>query len=764
MFFPRREKAGLSQILTNPSDKGGQMSIQDIDRTVQAEPGKAEETAAVPVVNPGKFEALEYTNSISEEDLKQAANRVFVDFEYAKQGRSEWEKSREEWRKMAKQYRDTKNFPWSGCSNLEVPIIGMMVDQLHARTYEAMFSVPEFVSARPTTATIKRLGLDFFESSMESKLQEIAEQLPQLTAQDLYVIQNDLQREAAARAQKAAKEMAEGIGRFVSSLVSDDMDCFEEGMDDMLKDCALDGSAFKKTFFNYATKQVESVFRSCANVYQPFNADRKTHFPYRIDRMYLTANEIKIGISRGYYRDISARLDHSSEIANKSLIEDQTQKDSPTKQTGLAQGQQGFREIHEWHGYYDFDKDGLEEPVIVILDFESKEILRVDSRIITAVEKTIPSPDGQTLQTHVIEPEKEFDHFTQYTLVPDPGNSYGLGVGSMIMHPEKAISTLLNQTIDNMTLQNNPWYLTKKGSALDDEGDLELYPGKRVSVDTGSEPLDAQVYFPKFQQVNPMVMNLIDFLFELAKWRSSVSDVMTGQSNRVEPATAILAKIEQSTKIFTVIAKRIFMKSGEELQKIYDVYRRYADVDAAIFFLPTTSEDFEVLVSKVLEYSFAFKLNLDPANMNKAEKIAKAEICYTTSKENPLIFNDPVKFWWSTRFYFESLGVNHIWINRLLGDQPPQPQQQLPRSQVEENASVISGQAIQIHDQDDHLAHLREIEAFMGQNNVFYETLNPNQKNIVEAHAREHQAKLYLQEKSKEQVEGPAGQVPGGQA
>ena len=67
--------------------------------------------------------------------------------------RSDWQQGLETWYKQYKGILKSKNFPWEGCSNLHIPITGIIIDTLVSRMINPIFGTQPFVTARGVSET-----------------------------------------------------------------------------------------------------------------------------------------------------------------------------------------------------------------------------------------------------------------------------------------------------------------------------------------------------------------------------------------------------------------------------------------------------------------------------------------------------------------------------------------------------------------------------------------------------------------------------------
>ena len=663
---------------------------------------------------------------LSDEEIKKLADRVIQDFDSDKAARSKWDEEEAGLMDDWQLYKPEKTTPWEGCSNVAIPITTVTVNQFHARGYDAFFSSEELVTAKPTSNTLNEIFKETFketkkmiaEQAMQAQQQGIPAQVPDLLQVRKMVLEETIKR---------SYEYTAAVSKFLSGEIRNNMTEFEEETDVMLLWLAISGTAFKKTTWSNKLGRAKSVFVPPSKCYIPYQDDRE-HPSHYIHLTRPNTNDIKIKIELGEYRDITKKLETpGSESENVDDFEQASQRDVPEKVVDLSELQLP-RDVLEYYGYYDVDGDGIEEPIIAIVDYVSQQLLALHYRT-----KDF-KPKGE-----------EVMHWTKYVLIPIPGNAYGMGFGKLSKNFKAIIETLYNQTIDNITLTNCPWGFVDIDSSLSDSDKIETYPGKLNAVSSNDKPLASMVYIPRFQNINPLIMRMIDWLYNLAREVGSVSDVMTGQTNKVEAATAILAKIEQGTKVFSIIMKRIIRRASSELQKIYVLNQMHRKDYEILFWMPAS-------FSKYFKMKFNIALNVDPSNMSKLEKLKKAEIAYNTGMQNPLIINDPTKIWHLSKLYYEAIGLSVDQMNKILGEIPPPPPEQTIEDidQVTELFNLLKGEAMYVLPQQNHLEHIQQLDDF--QKSMHWNTLDKFRKDMFEKHRREHQAYLYMNQKADKEL------------
>src|SRR3990172_518822 len=201
---------------------------------------------------------------LTEDELTKIGDLVVHDYDMDLRSRADWEKRRGNWYKLFAQHRDLKTHPWPNCSNVAIPTLGVSILQFHARAFDALFSQKELVRGFHTDGK--------------------------------------------------KKDVAIRVGKHMNHQLTQEMVEWEEDMDTMLIQLPLNGSSFKKTYYDRLLKRPVSRFIAVDDFVAPYSARtledavRKTHVlrPYN--------DEIKLRMDAGEYVSSKEVLDHTPSL------------------------------------------------------------------------------------------------------------------------------------------------------------------------------------------------------------------------------------------------------------------------------------------------------------------------------------------------------------------------------------------------------------------------------------------------------------------
>lgn len=429
--------------------------------------------------------------------------------------RQGWIDDNEQWMKLATQVFEQKNSPWPGASSVKYPLITLAAIQFHARAY------PALVPSRNIVKTI--------------------------------VKGEDSQGIKAERARRIASHM--------SWQLLEDMSSWEVETDKALLAIPIIGCIFKKTYYD----PIRNKNKSETILPRDFVVDYWTRDLEEANRVThiieMTDNEIHSHQMTGLFLDLDLS---SSTVKPSQLVQGNvTQPQSDTV---------GIKSILEQHTWIDLDGDGYAEPYIVTLHEETGKVLRIRARY--SEERVFVNSDNQVIY---IEP---INYFTKYSFIPNPdGGFYDIGFGTLLGPLNNSANTIINQLIDAGTLSNTQGGFIGRGLRIR-EGTLRFRPNEWKVVNASGNDLARSIYPLPVREPSQVLFSLLSFLLNAGQQISSTVDIMVGETpGQNTPATTTMAAIEQGSKIFTAIYKRLRVGLGKEFKKLYYLNSIYLDTE-----------------------------------------------------------------------------------------------------------------------------------------------------------------------------------------
>ena len=510
------------------------------------------------------LESTNIASELEEDVLLEIGSRVLKDFDTDEASRADWMKSTEEWIKLATQVIDNKTFPWANAANVKYPLVMTSAMQFSARAYPALVQ-----------------GLDVV------KIRTIGE---------------DPKGEKAQRAHRISKHM--------SYQILEQMEDWEEDMDKITMMAPIIGCAFKKTWFdsNLDRNRSELVHAKdlVVNYYAKSleTASRKTHI------LYKSPNEIKEKQLKGIYLDVELQKPApANDMVNPEL--DRIQGSSPPSEDSSAP-----YVILEQHRFWDLDGDGYEEPYVITIDKESKQVLRIVARF---------QEDSVEKQGETIVRITPTEYFTMFPFIPNPdGGFYPLGFGALLGPLNEVVNTLINQLLDSGTLSTLQGGFLSKGLRLK-PGEVKFKPGEWKIVNAGGDDLKKGIVPLPTKEPSTVLFQLLGTIVQSGKELASVAEIFTGKTpGQNTPATTTMATIEQGMKVFTAIYKRLFRSLKKEYKKLYRLNSIYLKQEE-YFTILDSGQQGKISVDDYKSDPTDIAPNADPTAVSEVQKLAKAQ-------------------------------------------------------------------------------------------------------------------------------------------
>lgn len=615
--------------------------------------------------------------TLSETELKQIAELCIAEYEEDETSRKPWLDMHAHWLRLFYQNDKPINPPWEGSSAECIPTLAEACTQFQARAFQAFF---------PNRTPFKGLPTG------------------QIGEYDI------------KRAERVSKHMSFQL------LVEDKS--YKKQKDKLLLSVPLHGSFFTKTYYDpvKGRNQVRNV--RAEDLVLPYGVgNRELHeLDRKTEIIWLSVNDTKIYESTGYF---------TSACKPFAMVDERETTKVTDESSGLQPGSRPdsvlYCKILEQHRLLDLDGDGIAEPYIVTVDVQSREVKRIAIRY-------------ETDQTGVPLYDKEpLEQYTDYSYMPNPDGIYGLGLGHLLGHINTSLNKLLRQTIDAGSLANSKSGFYDKRLAVK-KGELRFSMGKFIGVEPGqSGKIADSIHEMQFSGPDQTIVAILQSLMQRADRLAFTTEAVTGQTEKVQQPTAILALLDQSLQVSTAAYERLFTSWEDELAKVYRLNGKYLNEKAYITVLDADGLDrFEIGRQ---DYAPDLKVVpiVDAKLSTEQQKLARAQAEWQFVTTNPLILQSPIHFRNASKRYLEAIGSLNI---KEILPEIPQPGR-VDDPQIE-NIGLLMPNAMmpQVHIEQDHLHHLQVHEA-MTTDPVYGPRLSPMALQQLEQHKQMHVAYLY---------------------
>ena len=330
-------------------------------------------------------------------------------------------------------------------------------------------------------------------------------------------------------------------------------------------------------------------------------------------------------------------------------------------------------------------------------------------------------------------------YFIHYKYLPGLG-FYGFGLIQMIGGLQHASTGALRALLDSAAFANLNGGFRAKGARIEG-GDITVSPGEWVEVEAYGDDLRKSFIPLPFKEPSPTLLQLLGVLTESGRRFASIADAMIGDSAGSGPVGTTIALIEQGSKVFSAIHKRLHQAQGREFKLIYELNGEYLDDEYP----------YDVIGEKkiIRRKDFSEAIDVipvsDPNIFSQAQRIALAQTGLQLAQSSPNIIN--VKE--ATLRFLQALNVPEY--NELMIEDEETPR----RDPVSENMALLNGKPIKVFEDQDHQAHIIVHQQFIndprfGGNPQAKEVLYPS----MMAHIGQHMAYLYQQQMQAQVPEG----------
>ena len=434
---------------------------------------------------------------LDDDTLGKLGEKVVNGFNDDVSDRSEWDNEMQDAMDLALQIMEQKTFPWKGASNVKVPLLTEAAVQYNAKMYPALV---------PTTDIVK----------------------PRIVGND----PDGQKRESGIR-----------VSKHMSYQMLEEMEEWEEEMDRGLIVQPILGNMYKKTYYcpmeerDISEMLTPHEFIMCNNAKSIDKSYRKTHhFP-------MSENDVRSQILMGNFLEV--------ELGEANYRKEDVEASSITHDYHIL----------EQHTYADLDNDGLEEPYIVTVEKDSKNVLRVTAGYDV---DEILHREGEVIQV----PQEQY--FTKYGFMPNPtGSIMDLGLGKLLGPINHSVNTLINQLIDAGTKSNMGGGFLGRGVRIKG-GKMTYAMGEYKRVDASGDDIRKNIIHLPTNEPSSVLFSLLSFLVNAGQRLASTLDAQVGENpGQNQKATTTIEVVKAGQQIFGGIYKRNHRALKREIKRIF---------------------------------------------------------------------------------------------------------------------------------------------------------------------------------------------------
>ena len=511
------------------------------------------------------------------------------------------------------------------------------------------------------------------------------------------------------------EDQARRVRDYMNYQITQQMPEYFPDLDTMLFQLPLIGHAFKKVYYDTNLDRQCSQFVKAEDfVVSPDSKDLQTSSRYshiiRIPR-----NDYNKYVESGFYlpiKYIGSEEDPAGDIG--SDIEGvSTYQDNEYNETVTLIEMHVYESFDGIDGYTDNEDndDVVAFPYVVTIDYDSQKIV--------AVRRNWQEEDEKKLRQ---------DYFVSYRFLPGTG-FYGFGLYHLIGGLGKAATGSLRALLDSAAFANMQGGFKLKGRVTG--GELQVNPGEFADLDATVDDVNKAIMPLPFKEPSGTLFQLMNAIVQAGQRFASTADLNVGDVNPNAPVGSTVALIEQGSKSFSAIHKRLHFSQGQEFKLI-------AKNNAK--FLP---EQFEFSLAGVTQFvnstDFDAKIDIipvsDPNVFSTAQRIAQAQSVLQLSQAQPNLYDQ----YEAHKRMLEAIRIPNI--DEVL----EKPQEASRIDPVDENMSVMYGKPIRAFPEQDHDSHIAVHMQFLQDPSLGGNPGARNLQPILIAHIAEHIALLYRQ-------------------
>jgi hypothetical protein len=440
-----------------------------------------------------------------------------------------------------------------------------------------------------------------------------------------------------------------------------------------------------------------------------------------MERCFMTASDLWSRVDQKIFdEDAVERVIRGGENM-KSAADGANIKTQRTQNAGKGSVDNEFDldkyEVIECYAKVDVDGSGMNSDVIAWVNPNTGELLRA-----TYLQRVIPTGERPYAVAHFHKRQDE---------------EYGLGLLE-ILHPLSVeLDAMHNMRIDFGMITNNPIGFYRASSSLDPET-IQMEPGMLLPVDDPQR----DIYFPQRPnstafgaQEEQAIQSYIERLVGLSDLSYGVQ---SGTQGATRTASGVRALIGESNSNLDVHLRRLNRAWRKVLRTVWNMTK--LRVDPQLVF-NVTGDNGENMLRQLTPYSLSmdidFELSANSANSNKAVQTeVSQQIMSITS--NPLYIQlglvTPNEVYNATKSYLAALGVRdiHRYIKKPQGHS-------LNLQPDEEFQRVIRGHQVPVTPEMDHAGFIAFGEEMLAQQQK-QQTLDEEQIQALIGQMKEHEA------------------------
>ena len=510
------------------------------------------------------------------------------------------------------------------------------------------------------------------------------------------------------------EDQSRRVREFMNYQITQEMPEYFPDLDQMLFHLPLVGQTFKKVWWD------ANMGRQCAQfvkaedfVVAPESRDLYTS-PRYTQVIRIPKNDYNRYVQSGHYLpvdDQGGELDPSGDVIGEIVGVDQYGDGSQDHVVTLLE----MHVYEKFDGVSDYDDEDYDDdnsvhfPYVVTIDYDTEQVV--------SVRRNWREDDERKLRR---------DWFVSYKFLPGLG-FYGFGLYHLIGGLGRAATGSLRALLDSAAFANMQGGFKLRGRVSG--GEVQVNPGEFVDLDATVDDVNKAIMPLPFKEPSQSLFNLLGFIVQAGQRFASTADLNVGDVNPNAPVGSTVALIEQGSKAFSAIHKRLHYAQGQE-------FKLLAALNAE-----NLPESFTFSLSGRSEQIFAADFNdridilpvSDPNIFSTAQRIAQAQAILQMAQSAPQFHN----LYNAYKRMYEAIRIPNI--EEIL----KKPEEAVQMDPIDENMSVMYGKPIRAFPEQDHDSHIAVHLQFMQDPSLGGNPGAAQMQPVLVAHIAEHIALLY---------------------
>ena len=500
------------------------------------------------------------------------------------------------------------------------------------------------------------------------------------------------------------EEQSRRVREYMNYQISQEMPEYFPDLDQMLFHLPLVGQTFKKVWWDSNLDRQCSQFVKAEDfIVAPESKDLKTSNRYtHVIRM--PKNDYNRYVESGWYLptiDKGGDIDPSGDTIGDIEGVDQYADDAKDEVITLL-------EMHVYESFEDEDAD-IAIPYVVTIDY--------DNETVVSIRRNWREEDDKKLRR---------DWFVSYKFLPGLG-FYGFGLYHLIGGLGKAATGSLRALLDSAAFANMQGGFKLRGRVSG--GEMQVNPGEFVDLDATVDDVNKAIMPLPFKEPSSSLFSLLGFIVDAGQRFASTADLNVGDVNPNAPVGSTVALIEQGSKAFSAIHKRLHYAQGEEFKLLASLNAEYLPEQFTFSLIGGESEVFAA--------DFDDRIDIipvsDPNIFSSAQRIAQAQAIMQMAQSAP----DMHDMYEAYKRMYEAIRIPNI-------DEILKKPEDAPRlDPIDENMSVMYGKPIKAFPEQDHDSHIAVHMQFIQDPSLAGNPGAAAMQPVLIAHIAEHVALLY---------------------